>query len=215
MTITAIVKALVKTGATPEQICAAVEAAESASIAAAEERRKKARDKKRSQRMSRGQSGTDGDSEGQTPPLPDKERSPLHPPKEINPSPPPLSEAIASSSEPRAGTTSAPMARLEFESEFWQHWPHKVGKAKAIEAYVIARRTATSREIRDGLDRYVLTKPPDRPWLNPATFLNQERWNDEPAPIDSQPRRHNGEPAHDTLFRALARAGQECDRDRE
>lgn len=93
MTITAIVKALVSAGASPEQIAAAVEAAEAASIAADEERRRKARDKKRGQRLSRGQMGTNGDDGGQTGTTPDKERSPT-PPKEINPSP---SEAKASS----------------------------------------------------------------------------------------------------------------------
>jgi hypothetical protein len=33
-------------------------------------------------------------------------------------------------------------------------------------------------------DRYIATKPPDRPWCNPATWLNQERWLDEPAQVD-------------------------------
>jgi len=32
-----------------------------------------------------------------------------------------------------------------------------------------------------GLDRYKHTKPPDREWCNPATWLNQGRWNDAPA----------------------------------
>ncbi len=34
-----------------------------------------------------------------------------------------------------------------------------------------------------GLDRYIRTKPADRAWLNPETFINQERWTDQPATI--------------------------------
>lgn len=136
-----------------------------------------------------------------------KERSPLHPPKEITPST--LSEADASSSEPRAGTTSEPMARLEFDSEFWPRYPHKVGKPKALAAYVAARRMATLPEILDGLARYKSDKPPDRQWLNPATFLNQERWTDEPARPPDQTRRPGSEPAHDAIFRALARQAED------
>jgi hypothetical protein len=32
-----------------------------------------------------------------------------------------------------------------------------------------------------GVKRYVAAKPADRPWLNPTTFLHQERWKDAPA----------------------------------
>lgn len=33
------------------------------------------------------------------------------------------------------------------------------------------------------MQRYIATKPPDRNWCNPATWLNQERWRDEPAAV--------------------------------
>jgi hypothetical protein len=45
--------------------------------------------------------------------------------------------------------------------------------------------------IVEGLHRYISAKPPDRSWLNPATFLNQRRWEDQPAP---NPRAQNGQP---------------------
>jgi hypothetical protein len=32
-----------------------------------------------------------------------------------------------------------------------------------------------------GVRRYIATKPEDHPWCNPATWLNQGRWEDEPA----------------------------------
>lgn len=61
-----IVAALVSAGATPEMILAAVEAAEKCSASETEARREKARDKKRTQRLSPIVPGTRGDSEGQT-----------------------------------------------------------------------------------------------------------------------------------------------------
>jgi uncharacterized protein YdaU (DUF1376 family) len=67
--------------------------------------------------------------------------------------------------------------------EFWQAWPNKVGKPAARKVF---ERLAKCPEfdyeaIIAGIERYERQKPTDRPWLNPATFLNQERWNDEPA----------------------------------
>jgi uncharacterized protein YdaU (DUF1376 family) len=44
------------------------------------------------------------------------------------------------------------------------------------------KRGIAFAEILAGLERYIRTKPPDRAWLNPETFLNQERWTDQPAP---------------------------------
>jgi hypothetical protein len=67
---------------------------------------------------------------------------------------------------------------------FWFDWPNKVGKPAALRAYrsVIARG-ATIEEILVGVQNYIRDKPPDRPWLNPATFLNQNRWEDRPAAV--------------------------------
>jgi Protein of unknown function (DUF1376) len=70
--------------------------------------------------------------------------------------------------------------RADF-SAFWQSYPHKVGKPAAIRAFGKASAGASLAEILDGLERYKHAKPADRPWLNPATFLNQERWADQPA----------------------------------
>lgn len=203
MTISAsTLRKLVDAGVTGDMLVSVVEIMEAES----EGRRAKARDKKRRQReLSRGQIGTERDSEGTNgDTVSPKERSPLHPPKEITPST--LSEPNGSSSEPRAGTTSEPMARLEFDSEFWPLYPNKVGKPRALEAFIAARRKATLPEILDGLARYKSDKPPDRQWLNPATFLNQERWNDEPAAVTARQPGSKPEPPHDALFRALAEA---------
>ncbi|MDH3232219.1 MAG: YdaU family protein [Alphaproteobacteria bacterium] len=68
--------------------------------------------------------------------------------------------------------------------EWYRVYPHKVGKIAAIKAFdkIRKQRKATFSELTDGLQRYIDTKPPDRNWCNPATFLNEGRWNDEPAP---------------------------------
>ncbi|OFX03915.1 MAG: hypothetical protein A3E78_07480 [Alphaproteobacteria bacterium RIFCSPHIGHO2_12_FULL_63_12] len=89
--------------------------------------------------------------------------------------------------KPRANESAA---RLEFTMNFWPPYPHKVGRPKALAAFIAARRRAALDTIIAGLDRYIREKPPDRPWLNPATFLNQDRFSDEPAPVS--PAKANG-----------------------
>lgn len=72
----------------------------------------------------------------------------------------------------------------DFRVQFWEAWPNKVGKPKAMnELERLRRRGVPWLPIMDGLHRYKRTKPPDRPWLNPATFLHQERFNDQPAEV--------------------------------
>lgn len=71
----------------------------------------------------------------------------------------------------------------EFHETFWPAFPNKVGKPKALTAFLKARKKDSLENIMAGLQRYVTGKPPDRAWLNPTTFLNQERWNDQPAPV--------------------------------
>jgi uncharacterized protein YdaU (DUF1376 family) len=67
---------------------------------------------------------------------------------------------------------------------FWSEWPNKVGKPAALKAFNAAvRRGVPLWDIQNGLRNYVRDKPPDRPWLNPATFLNQNRWEDQPAQV--------------------------------
>ena len=70
----------------------------------------------------------------------------------------------------------------EFHETLWPGYPHKVGKADALRAFLTARKSAPLDEIMAGVQRYVETKPDDRNWCNPATFLRQQRWLDEPAP---------------------------------
>lgn len=66
--------------------------------------------------------------------------------------------------------------------EFWRLFPNKVGKGAAEKAF---RKVEKSRSVEfpfllEALRRYA-AKNDDRPWCNPATWLNQSRWTDEPA----------------------------------
>jgi len=66
---------------------------------------------------------------------------------------------------------------------WWEKYPHKIGKAAAASAYIAAIGKATAEELMEGLSRYIKSKPADRSWCNPATWLQQERWKDQPAPV--------------------------------
>lgn len=74
----------------------------------------------------------------------------------------------------------------DYREQFWNRYPNKVGKPKALAKLDLARKHGASfPEIMDGLDRYIASKPPDRAWLNPETFINQERWTDQPAQVEN------------------------------
>lgn len=64
--------------------------------------------------------------------------------------------------------------------DFWRIYPHRVCKGQARRAWAAALRKAGADDILEGVRRYMATKRPDCPWCNPATFLNGERWLDEP-----------------------------------
>lgn len=74
----------------------------------------------------------------------------------------------------------------DYETRFWNFWPNKVGKAPARKALAAARKRRCSFvKIMTGIADYIRDKPPDRPWLNPTTFLNQNRWEDQPATVSA------------------------------
>lgn len=107
----------------------------------------------------------------------------LSPKKETSPTPP---------KEKTTPILSLPERGREF-AEFWSIFPNKVGKRDAEKSFVAARRRADFAAIMAGVQRYA-AKTDDRPWCNPTTFLNQDRWNDQPAatqrgsPANGQPR---------------------------
>lgn len=84
-------------------------------------------------------------------------------------------------------------ARAEQESwwlEFWAMFPNKVGKADAGKAFLRAIKRVDRKTMIEGLRRYV-SKTDDRPWCNPSTWLNQDRWADMPAQVSRS--RHDGQ----------------------
>lgn len=89
---------------------------------------------------------------------------------------------------------------------FWAEYPNKVGKPKAFAAFIAARKRATFEVIVTGLRRYMAAKPADRAWLNPATFFNQDRWDDQPANVVPMAR---GSPRHveDLIDHVIDRMG--------
>lgn len=89
----------------------------------------------------------------------------------------------------------------DFRDRFWARYPHKVGKPKALAKLEAARKRGISwHSIMNGLERYIRDKPPERSWLNPETFLNQERWADEPATVSTGPPRLGGPQGFESLF---------------
>lgn len=80
-------------------------------------------------------------------------------------------------------TRASRASSLEGFEDWWTAYPNKVGKPAAARAWPAARRKADLEALLAGLKRYIASKPPDRPWCNPATWLNQERWLDQPAAV--------------------------------
>jgi hypothetical protein len=120
---------------------------------------------------------------------------------------PPETEQIQITETEKKKETREVALSSDFEFEdFWKLWPNKVGKPAALRAFVSARKRAGLDAIVDGIFAYIRDKPPDRAWLNPATFLNQNRWEDQPATVSAT----NGKPksaviqAADDLYRKLA-----------
>lgn len=73
------------------------------------------------------------------------------------------------------------MTENEAFEKFWAAFPNKVAKVVARRAFKACWSEVEA--ILAGVIAYVASKPPDRPWLHPSTFLNQRRWEDEPAPL--------------------------------
>jgi uncharacterized protein YdaU (DUF1376 family) len=117
-----------------------------------------------------------------------------------------LAKGVASSSQPqphpeREGSSLRSESRARERdafAKFWTAWPNKVGKPVAEKSF--QKVAAEIEAILAGVDRYIRNKPPYQSWLNPATFLNQRRWEDSPA--TSQPK-GSGQNGKRTIFDVL------------
>jgi len=100
-----------------------------------------------------------------------------------------LSLRSRSASAPEAGNVGpipfvkGKLRRSEF-LEFWSAYPHKVGKGAAEKEFekVVSSKSVDLDVLLVGIGLYKKTKPPDRSWCNPATWLHQKRWLDETEP---------------------------------
>jgi hypothetical protein len=110
------------------------------------------------------------------------------------------------SKKEKEGKSAQARIASSFE-EFWIAYPNKVGKADAARAFAKAVGRAELGAIMAGLARY-RSKADDRPWCNPATWLNQDRWTDEPAVAVPQAR---ASPPKRTLADAFAAFGTELE----
>ena len=68
--------------------------------------------------------------------------------------------------------------------QWWSVYPHKIGKGAAEKKWHEVRKAGivSFDDLTAGLERYVQSKPPERSWCNPATWLHQHRWLDEEGP---------------------------------
>lgn len=82
--------------------------------------------------------------------------------------------------QPSERHSNQPRWLADFET-WWATYPDKVGKGAARKAFEKAIRIASLQDMLVGVERYRRNKPKDRPWCHPSTWLNQERWLDEPA----------------------------------
>lgn len=121
-----------------------------------------------------------------------------------------FSDTDVSSNREHAGALSNGVGSA-FDA-FWRRYPHKVGKGAAEQAFAKAVKATPVATIMAGLERYA-AKTDDRPWCNPTTFLNQRRWDDQPA----TPRAHGPPPGRwsvgDVAMRRLREMGDDDDDD--
>ena len=77
-------------------------------------------------------------------------------------------------------------------NEFWEEYPRKVGKKDARRAFDKALKSTKA----ETMIRAVIAQKKSGQWLrengryipNPATWLNQGRWDDEIQPVESKPK---------------------------
>lgn len=107
------------------------------------------------------------------------------PPLSPQTTPPVASDDTEPSIEPSKKKEDPPTPRLRGDDpgfeEFWKAYPHKVGRGQARRAWKAACGKTSLAELVEGVKRYVASKPADRPWRNPSTWLNGECWQDQPA----------------------------------
>jgi hypothetical protein len=102
-----------------------------------------------------------------------------HPP---SPSPTDLDSdkdlSLSNESDARAG---ARCSHMDDFAKFWEVYPHRVDEPGARKAFAVALQGVGLDELVAVVRRYCASKPVDREWCNPATWLRRKRWLDQPA----------------------------------
>ena len=92
----------------------------------------------------------------------------------------PVSPPYEPPTDPKASDEASARPQSDFD-QFWSAYPAKVGKKAAQQAWSRAKDRPPLADLLAALERYRRTKPADRDWCHPSTWLNQGRWDDEDA----------------------------------
>ncbi|SRR6266404_152842 len=114
---------------------------------------------------------------------------------------------------PRASALVAPWTEADRE-RFWAAFPNKIGKADAMKAFDKASGKVTPEVMFPALNRYA-NKTDDRPFCNPSTWLNQERWLDQPAANNGNRTSSPRTSGVDAILAVATRKARELDRNDE
>ena len=144
---------------------------------------------------------TDDERAGATVPYPTVPNSTVHnstvPPNGDTPPIPPASGGRG------AGKAPAEPQQAHFD-DFWASYPKKVGKAEALKAW---KRLKPDKDLRERIAAAVAAAKGSYQWSrengrfipNPATWLNQGRWDDEYTTAAPEPPRSGGTAKPNTL----------------
>lgn len=116
---------------------------------------------------------------------------------DLPPIPPPLPSPRPLTNTPPIPPTVLSVARAqrtraEFD-QWWPHYRHKVGKPEALKAFLKVSPEISLDFLIARTDRYFerLAQPNAPNPCNPATWLNQARWDDEPMDGGNRNGKHN------------------------
>jgi 5-methylcytosine-specific restriction endonuclease McrA len=99
-------------------------------------------------------------------------------------------------------STRAQAPASDFDA-FWDQYPRKVGKDAARKAYNSAIRRASPEQIRSALICQIW--PENRQFIpHPVTWLNQGRWQDDPAAAASEPQKSSSRSKFDGYERVFS-----------